>query len=294
MKKLPERIERVGLVANPGKASTAKLVQDASRWLSRNGAKVLVDVDTRDHALPKSTSAGSLSDLAKAVDLILVFGGDGTILRVVRGMDGSKTPILGINAGRLGFLTDVPAHSLKDALRKIWEGRVFVDERPLVEVKGEASGEPVHLHALNDITVTRGSASRMIELEVSVDDEILTRYRSDGLIISTPTGSTAYSLSAGGPILRPDADVFVLTPICPHTLSNRSVIISLKSTLKVRVVSQRVDTIASADGQVQLDLESGDVLTIRRSRRSVRLLHLEGSSFFDTLRRKLHWSGSNG
>ena len=147
--------------------------------------------------------------------------------------------------------------------------------------------------ALNDIVIARSAASRMIELEVTVDDEILTRYRCDGLIVSSPTGSTAYSLAAGGAIVCPAANVFAITPICPHTLSNRSVIVSLNSNVQVKVLSQKLETIMTADGQVPINLTAGSVVSIRRSRRRIRLIQLLGTSFFDTLRKKLSWSGSN-
>jgi NAD+ kinase len=146
---------------------------------------------------------------------------------------------------------------------------------------------------LNDFVVTRGALPRLIELEVSVDDEMLTVYRCDGLIVCSPTGSTAYSLAAGGAVVAPSAEVFTLTPICPHTLSNRSVIVNFDCVVRVRVLSKRVETILTADGQPPRPLAEGDVVTIRRSRHEIRLLHLAGSSFFETLRRKLGWSGSH-
>jgi NAD+ kinase len=145
---------------------------------------------------------------------------------------------------------------------------------------------------LNEIVIGRGIATRLIELEVKVDGESLTRYRCDGLIASTPTGSTAYSLAAGGAVIFPTADVFTLTPICPHTLSNRSLILPLSSTLEIRVISPKPATVMSADGQVVSDLSAGDVIRIRKSRHAVRLMHLSGSSFCETLRRKLHWRGT--
>ena len=154
------------------------------------------------------------------------------------------------------------------------------------------AGRPFELLALNDVVVSRGASSRVVELEVLVNGELLTRYRADGLIISTPTGSTAYSLSAGGAIVSPDAEVFALTPICPHTLSNRSVIVSLKSKLQIRVLNDKPATILSADGQVVQELAGGVEVTVRRSRRRVKLVQLDGQSFFGTLRAKLHWSGS--
>ncbi len=233
------------------------------------------------------------ASLARAVDLLLVFGGDGSMLRVVREIDGALTPIVGVNVGRLGFLTAVPSKELPNALEKIWKNDFQIESRPLLEARGESNGKKITLRALNDIVISRGVAPRMIELEVTVNGKVLTCYRCDGLIISSPTGSTAYSLSAGGAIVSPDAQVFAITPICPHTLSNRSVIVSASAIIQVKVISETVETSVTADGQVQVDLLAGDVITIRRSQRATHLLHPGGSSFFDTLRQKLHWSGSN-
>jgi NAD+ kinase len=234
-----------------------------------------------------------VASLTKEVDLLMVFGGDGTMLRVAREAAGSQTPILGINVGSLGFLTDVPSDHLEDALKQIWAGEAILETRPLIEATGAAQGQAVSILALNDFVVTRGAAPRLIELEVSVDDDVLTRYRCDGLIVCSPTGSTAYSLAAGGSVVSPLAEVFTLTPICPHTLSNRSVIVSLNSTVMVKVISQKVEVVLTADGQTTFPLAAGDVITIRKSAQSIRLLHLAGSSFFKTLRRKLNWSGSS-
>jgi NAD+ kinase len=235
----------------------------------------------------------SAAKLAQSVDLIMVFGGDGTMLRVARDIAGSRTPILGINTGALGFLTDVQAHQMPQALKEIWAGETELETRPLIEATGEAKGQPFRKLALNDFVVTRGCAPRLIDLEVTVDDDVLTRYRCDGLIVCSPTGSTAYSLAAGGAVVSPSAEVFTITPICPHTLSNRSVVVRLSSTIQVKVLSQKVETVLTADGQPPAPMGAGDVVTIQRSRHNIRLLHLAGSSFFQTLRKKLAWSGSN-
>ncbi|HWI59372.1 MAG TPA: NAD(+)/NADH kinase, partial [Bacillota bacterium] len=164
--------------------------------------------------------------------------------------------------------------------------------RVLLQASARCNGRLLDQPALNDIVISRGIASRLIELEVRIDGDPLTRYRCDGLIISSPTGSTAYSLAAGGAVVFPTAPVIELTPICPHTLSNRSLIVPLTSVIEVRVISPKPSTILSADGQVVTELAAGDSLTIRRSRRAVRLMHLAGSSFCETLRRKLHWRGT--
>jgi NAD+ kinase len=215
------------------------------------------------------------------------------MLHVVRETQGSGTPILGINVGRLGFLTAVSSNDLPDALEKIWHEDFVVESRPLIEAAGRCEGKAIQMCALNDIVISHGAVSRVIELDVHVDNQPLTRYRGDGLIVSSPTGSTAYSLSAGGPIISPEAQVFAITPICAHAVSHRSVIVSSNSAVQVKLLSRELETIIAADGQLQATLRADDAITIRRSRRLARLLHLGGSSFFATVRQKLHWSGSS-
>lgn len=288
-----KRIRRVGLLANSGKTSSAALVREAARLIQHSGRTVVCDEPTAWLAGLKCPPFASTNGLAKNADLVLVFGGDGTMLRVARDLAGSRTPILGVKVGGLGFLTAVQAHDLDRALKKIWAGEYLIESRPLMEVSGHGQGKAIAERALNDFVISRGATSRLIELAVSVDGEELTRYRCDGLILSSPTGSTAYSLAAGGAIVSPNAEVLTITPICPHTLSNRSVIVPMSSVVQVKVLSERVETMLTADGQVQTPLTRGDFVQIRKSRRAVRLLRLRGHSFFQTLRQKLHWSGSH-
>lgn len=214
------------------------------------------------------------------------------MLRVAREIAGSPTPMLGVNIGGLGFLTAVPSDGLDHAFELLWKGEFKFERRTLIEAQLRHDGKEIRRTALNDLVVSRGTIPRLIELEVSVDRDPLTRYRCDGLIISSPTGSTAYSLAAGGALVFPTAEVFALTPISPHTLSNRSLILPLEVTISVRAVSPKPAMILSADGENVVELDTGDVVTIRRSRRTVRLMHLADSSFFEALRRKLHWRGA--
>ena len=293
MKKLAKDTRRVGLIANFDKMSCRAPVRKACQLILKTGRTVLVDEPTARLTGLHVPTCLDAAQLTRQVDLLMVFGGDGTMLRVAREVSGSRTPILGINAGGLGFLTGVQTHQLPLALRQIWAGQTQLESRPLMEASGQAGRRTFHQLALNDFVVSRGAAPRLIELEVSVDDEILTRYRCDGLIVCSPTGSTAYSLAAGGAVLSPSAEVFSITPICPHTLSNRSVIVSMKSEVRIRILSEKVDTVLTADGQTTVPLKARDNVTIRRGRRSVQLLHLAGSSFFETLRQKLSWSGSS-
>lgn len=274
----PEKIKRVGLIGNAQKADCARIMRAAVRLIERAGRKALVD--------------GDAATLAGDADLLLVFGGDGTMLRASRDINGSKTPLLGINIGGLGFLTAVPSKDLARALDRVWKGEFQYEARALIEASGRCNGKPVRRSALNDIVVSRGALSRLISLEVSVNGELITRYRCDGLIISSPTGSTAYSLAAGGAVLLPTADVFALTPICPHTLSNRSIILPLNSIIQIQAMNPAPATLLSVDGEVAAELNVNDTVTVRRSTNIVRLVHLADSSFLEALRRKLHWRGA--
>lgn len=293
MKKLAKSIERVGLIANSDKVSSQPLVRKAASLILSSKRVVMTDAATAALCGLKIPSFADATALAREVDLLMVFGGDGTMLRVARETAGSNTPLIGINVGSLGFLTDVQAHQLPLALKQIWAGETILESRSLVEATAKLKSGRIAETALNDCVISRGAAPRLIDLEVTVDGQILTRYRCDGLIVCTPTGSTAYSLSAGGAVVSPTADVFTITPVCPHTLSNRSVIVGMNSTIRVKVVGERTETFLTADGQKIIPLSADDIVTIKRSKHAVHLLHLAGSSFFETLRRKLNWSGSN-
>jgi len=292
LKNLADSIKRVGIVANSEKHSCIAAVKQAASLVAGAGRKIYSDQNTSKFAGIDAAVCPDTGALKEQVDILLVFGGDGTMLRAAREMAGSRTPILGINIGSLGFLTAVPSDELAEALERVWKGEFHFEERDLIEAAGQCNGRRVQRNALNDIVISRGNDSRLIELEVRVDGDALTSYRCDGLIFSSPTGSTAYSLAAGGAVVFPTAEVLELTPICPHTLSNRSLIIPLSAKIEVRVVSQKPATILSADGQMVSELCANDLITIKRSHQTVRLMHLAGSSFCETLRRKLHWRGA--
>ncbi len=294
MKKTADALRRIGLIANPEKPRSIAVIRKAVTQLKRLGRDILCDSVTAEFArlktVPTATDPGAL---AKQCDLLLVFGGDGTMLKVARETAGSGVPILGINAGHLGFLAAVQEADVTGALRTVIAGKFRVENRALLEAVIHRNGSSAVQTALNDFVLSRGLASRLIELEVAVNGELLTRYRCDGLIASSPTGSTAYSLAAGGAIVSPDADVLTLTPICPHTLSIRPVVMSLDSVVQVTLISRRLEATLAADGQQQTHLSTGDRVLIRRSHQAVKLLRPEGSSFFSTLREKFGWSGGN-
>ena len=292
MKKSADHFHRIGLVGNAEKAACAASVRAAAQLIQRSGRQVICEEITGGLAKLKCETMPHMATLARAVDLLVVFGGDGTMLHTARQIAGSRTPVLGVNIGGLGFLTAVPSDQLAEALKLIWRGEYRFESRTLIEASGVGRGNKIHTTALNDIVVSRGAVSRLIALDVSVNGEPITRYRCDGLIVSSPTGSTAYSLAAGGAIVLPTAEVFALTPICPHALSNRSIILPLSATIRIKAIHTVTTAYLNADGQIAGELDDGDEITIRRSRSAVRLVHLKDSSFWEALRRKLHWRGT--
>lgn len=292
MKKSADHFQTIGLVGNTDKPAAAARVRAAAQLIRRAGRRILCDDATVRAARLKCGALPDAASLARAVDLLIVFGGDGTMLHTARQVAGADTPILGVNLGGLGFLTAVPAPELEAALKLLWSGKFRYESRALIEVAGVGAGRRIKATALNDVVVSRGAASRLISLDVSVDGEPITQYRCDGLIVSSPTGSTAYSLAAGGAIVLPTAEVFTLTPICPHALSNRSIILPLSATIRMKAIKTEPATFLNADGQIAGELVNGDEIVIRRSRSAVRLVHLADSSFLEALRQKLHWRGT--
>ena len=292
MKKSADHFQRIGLIGNADKPASVERVRTAARLIRRAGRTVACDWITATLANLKCAVLPDAAALARETDLLIIFGGDGTMLHTARQIAGSHTPMLGINLGGLGFLTAVPSDGLASALKLLWQGKFRLESRALIEAAGTGHGKKIQTAALNDIVISRGAASRLISLDVSVNGEPVTRYRCDGLIVSSPTGSTAYSLAAGGAIVMPTAEVFVLTPICPHSLSNRSIILPLSATLLVKAVKTEPATFLNADGQIAGELANDDEITIRRSRSTVRLVHLADGSFLEALRRKLHWRGT--
>lgn len=293
MRKLSETIRRVGLVAHPDKAGVLRVLRRAARTLAERGIALTADEVTAGLLGGMVEPQPNLAALAAGSDLLLVLGGDGTMLRAARSAAAGGAPILGVNLGSLGFLTTCSVRDLDATLDLVLGGRCWVEHRSLIQLRRRGGAKPSLQVALNDFVISRGATPRLIEIAVRVDGEELTRYRGDGLVVSSPTGSTAYSLAAGGAVVSPNADVFALTPICPHTLSNRSVIVSLRATIEVELLTERVATYVSADGQLGTPIETGEILVIRRSRHAAGLVRLPGASFFKTLGQKLRWGGSS-
>ena len=223
-------------------------------------------------------------------DLTIVLGGDGTLLSVARRTNQRQVPILGVNLGRLGFLTETTASELLGTLERVLQGDFAVEQRSLLETTWTRAGEQMGVfQVLNDVVINKGALARMIDLEAWVDQQYLCTYKADGLIVATPTGSTAYSLSAGGPIIDPAVGVVVLTPICPHTLTNRPIILSDQTAIHIILQTSEEDVILTLDGQEGHPLKGGDRVSIKRSGISVSLIKSPNRTYFDVLRNKLRW-----
>ena len=287
------RPKTVGLIAHTGKPGAADLVGKVCAEFARHSVPVVVEEETAK--LAKLPDGHSISDLARAVDLIVVLGGDGTILTVVGRLGDTLKPIFGINIGSLGFLTCAASTAYREAVEAIVAGKIEFSERALLDVHLDPVGpeKRVVLRCLNDAVFSRGEISRLIRLAVRVNGEALTEFNADGLIIATPTGSTAYSLSAGGPILVPDSGAFVITPICPHVLTNRSIIVDDSAVVEVEATEPDHPVFLTIDGRAPVHVEVGSVVTVRKAAQSLPLASLPGVSFFSVVRQKLKWRGSN-
>ena len=289
----PAAPKSVGVVANVSKPEAPAALEVLLRLLDEH--RVRLGLETQTAALAGRPELGRpLAEIGPEVDLVIVLGGDGTMLRVARELTATSTPILGVNLGGLGFLTSVRLPELTAALEEILQGRYQLSERQTLQTAVLRGGLPIETHpALNDVVISRSTFSRVVRLRLTIDGELLTEYVCDGMIFATATGSTAYSLSAGGPILLPAARALVITPICPHALSNRSVIAGAESCARCQVVSAPGDLLLTVDGQVQRRLEVGDTVEVRPAANPVRLLTPTGHSYFELLRQKLKWSGAN-
>lgn len=281
----------VGLVAHCEKPKAAELLRFLADELRACGKTVLLESESA--ALTGEKAGFSLPELAERSALLLVLGGDGTILRVVHGMGEALRPIFGINLGSLGFLTCVSSCNARQAVDAICKGSYRLSRRSLLEVTLERRGSVVfHRLGLNEAVVSRGVVTRLIKLDTWIDSVNFTQYNADGLIVATPTGSTAYSLSAGGPVVAPDAGVLVVTPICPHVLTNRSLIVADGSEITVRPVPGQRDVILTVDGHGAVKVRDGDLIRLRKSAAGLPLATVPEFSFCEVLREKLKWSGS--
>lgn len=271
-------------------ASSRQALEEIAHFLMDEGCDVVLESETASNMGFNGFSTMDVAGIGNHCDLCLVVGGDGTMLGIGRKLAQYGVPLIGINRGRLGFITDIAFHEFKTTLKPMLAGEYDEDHRSLMNAQVIRDGHCVFSAvAMNDVVVNRGATSGMVELRVEVDGHFVANQRADGLIIATPTGSTAYSLSAGGPLLHPSIPGWVLVPIAPHTLSNRPIVLANIAEIAIEIVSGR-DASANFDMQSMATLMQGDRIVVTRSEYQVRFLHPKGWTYFDTLRQKLHWN----
>ncbi|WP_219212516.1 NAD kinase [Variovorax boronicumulans] len=294
---MTSRFRHVALIGKyqaPGRrtptGASDDVMEDIGAFLESQGCEVSVERCTAEEITHSRYAALSVEEIGERCDLGLVVGGDGTMLGIARQLAPYGVPLIGINRGRLGFITDIPLDNYRETLVPMLAGEYEEDHRSLLHAQVIREGACVFdALAMNDVVVNRGATSGMVELRVSVGNHFVANQRADGLIIASPTGSTAYSLSAGGPLLHPSIPGWVLVPIAPHTLSNRPILLPDADEISIELVSGR-DASANFDMQSLASVEIGDRVVVRRSDYHVRFLHPRGWSYFDTLRKKLHWN----
>ena len=281
-------MKRVGVFAKRNHPEAVEIAREVTSWLQERGIEVFHDKAlAEDLGTVQGYPGGSIPAM---VNLIVVLGGDGTLISVARKVGDLRTPILGVNLGSLGFLTEITLQEIFPVLELVVRGDFTVSSRMMLDAVVRREGREVgRYRVLNDVVINKGALARIIDMEASVDDVYLTTFKADGLIISTPTGSTGYNLAAGGPIIYPDLDCLVMAPICPHMLTNRPIIVSDKAIIRVEVKFQDQDVVFTADGQVGMPLQGGDVVEVRRSRSCTLLVKSPTKDYFQVLRTKLRW-----
>jgi NAD+ kinase len=283
-------IQKVGIISRPRRADIARVVPPLIEWLRAHGAEVICDSETGDCIGAITGQTLRREQLPACSDLLIVLGGDGTLLSAARLVADRQVPILPVNLGGLGFLTTVPLDDLYTILEEIFSGKNRMSERVMLEAQIVRGGSIIRRQiALNDAVLNKAALARIMDVALHVDGEYVTTYKADGLILSTPTGSTAYSLSAGGPIVYPTVEAFVVTPICPHTLTNRPLVIP--DTAKIEIDFQAEDdaVFLTLDGQIGIELVNGDQIVVRKASEKLRLVLPSKKTYFQVLRNKLKW-----
>jgi NAD+ kinase len=283
----------IGIIGKHGDPSVIKTLTALTNYLVSQQLQVIMDDDTARIATFPSINTGTITDIGQRCDIAIVVGGDGTLLNSARALIDYKVPLVGINLGRLGFLTDITPQTMIDYLGDILiKGDYLMEERSLLHCSVIREGKSIsESDAFNDVVIHKWNIARMIELETHINGSFVNLQRLDGLIIATPTGSTAYALSAGGPILHPLLDAFAIVPVCPHTLTSRPIVVESNSIIKVVVCeSNQTNTQVTCDGQVTYGLVAGDQVEIRKKERTVRLIHPPRHDHYEVLRAKLRWS----
>jgi NAD+ kinase len=279
----------IGIISRPRRSNLAEVVPPLLSWLEERGIHVVYDQETAT-SLTEPSEGRSREQVAAASDLLLVLGGDGTLLAAARVAAPRGIPILPINMGSLGFLTSFMLEELYPALEDILAGRLTISERVMLHAELQRGDKILDKQTvLNEVVINKGALARMIELELSIDKDFVCRYRADGLIVASPTGSTAYSLSAGGPIVHPSVESFIITPICPHTLSDRPVVVGDTSIIEVKLSAGTESVFLTLDGQKGIPLQATDRVRISRGQQRLKLIQTPNKSYFEILRNKLKW-----
>jgi NAD+ kinase len=282
-------IKKIGIVSKPKKAEIREIVPQLVEWLHNRDIEVSIDKETGS-ILESSEKCLTRNELPGKVDLLIVLGGDGTLLAAARALYRHEVPIFAVNLGDLGFLTVITRDELYPALEGVLSGNYRSERR--VQIEGElvrADEALSTFRALNDVVLNKGAIARIQDFEVYADGEFISNYKSDGLIISTPTGSTAYSLAAGGPVVSPTVEAFIVTPICAHTLTNRPLVLQDSANIEIVVKSQREAAYLTVDGQVGIATHSEDIIRVRKSDSFVELIQPPQRNYYEILRQKLKW-----
>jgi NAD+ kinase len=286
---MAERFKHVAIVGKHQAPGIRPVLEEIAQFLCSQGLEVSLEAGTAQNTGLTGYDALSHDELGRACDLAVVVGGDGTMLGFAREMARHGIPLVGINQGRLGFITDIPIERWRESLAPVLAGDYEVEPRAMLEGAVWRDGESIFSGlALNDVVVSRGGTSGMVELKIDVGDQFVANMRADGIIVASPTGSTAYALSAGGPIMHPSIAGWLLAPIAPHTLSNRPIVLPDSGEVRMEILAGR-DASVNFDMQSLASLLHGDTITVRRSQHQVRFLHPQGWSYYATLRRKLRW-----
>jgi NAD+ kinase len=282
-------IKRIGITSKPKKPEVRDIVTPLVHWLHDRSIEVLVDKETGS-TLDSPEKCVTRNEMPSRVDLIIVLGGDGTLLATARALNGKPVPLLAVNLGGLGFLTVITRDELHSTLDRVLGGDFRTERRVQIEAEVMRAGEVISSFlALNDVVLNKGAIARVLDFDVRVDGQFISSYKADGLIVSTPTGSTAYSLAAGGPVIAPSVEAFIVTPICAHTLSNRPIVLPDSAQIEVKVKSYGESVYLTVDGQVGVALRSEDAVHMRRASSVVELIQSPQKNYFEILRQKLKW-----
>ena len=287
-----EKAKKIGVFCKPKAPSATDILGRLIPWLRKQNYHIFLDTGTA--AIINETSSYEKREISQQADLLIVLGGDGTLLSVAQAAHPYNIPILAVNLGSLGFLAEISIDELYPTLENILAGKFEIENRMLLNACIWRNGEKVEDHnVLNDVVINKGAVARVISLQVLVNGQYMTSYRADGLIIATPTGSTAYSLSAGGPIIHPSMHTLVLSPICPFTLTNRSILIPDQSIIQVKLAAEYDDVRVTLDGQEGYDMRAGDILKIKKTKTSLQLIRGPNKNYYQILRDKLHWGSQS-